>query len=483
MRQQNRLDLDEMARFLMREKYLQPDFSDEELQQAGAMSETVESDTSARDLRALDWLSIDNDDSRDLDQISVAEDLGEGRVRVLVAIADVDARVSKESPIDLRARFNTTTIYTVAQTFPMLPERLCYELTSLGEGRDRAAVVVAFEVTAEGALEKPEIFRAVVRNRAKLTYNGVTAWLEGKSAPETITGRPEMQAQLRLQDAVAQRLRVHREERGALDLETVDARPILRNGSIVDLKDEPQNRAQELIEDLMIAVNGVTAQFLEQQGIPTLRRIVREPLHWRGIVRVAAGFDHNLPSEPDSRALSAFLRERRQADPLRFPDLSLLIIKLMGPGEYVLHRPGATAAGHFGLAVQDYSHSTAPNRRYPDMVTQRLLKATLEGTLSPYPEAELAELAEHCTFKEDMADRVERRIRRTAAAMMLTRSVGDWFKGIVTAVTPKGVYVRILRPPVEGMIGARKRKIEVGDRVTVRLTEVDIDRGYLSFAL
>ena len=482
MRHKNRLDLDEMARFAMREKYLQPEFPEEALQQAEEMPEDIEFDPAARDLRALDWLSIDNDESRDLDQISVAEDLGEGRIRVLVAIADVDSRVSYDSPIDLRARFNTTTVYTVAQTYPMLPERLCYDLTSLVEGQDRAAMVVSFVVNEDGHLDQPEIFRAIVRNKAKLTYNGVTAWLEGKTPPAAIADRPELGAQIRLQDTVAQRLRELREERGALDLRTVDAQPVVRNGSIVDLKDEAQNRAQELIEDLMIAVNGVVAQFLDQQGFPTLRRVVRAPLHWNGIVRVAAGFDRVLPPEPDSRALAAFLRERHRADPLRFPDLSLLIIKLMGPGEYVLHRHGERPVGHFGLAFQDYTHSTAPNRRYPDLITQRLIKAALQGA-APYPEAELAELAEHCTFKEDMADRVERRTRRTAAAMLLTRHVGDWFKGVVTAVTPKGVYVRILRPPVEGMIGARKRKVEVGDRVTVRLTEVDIDRGYLSFAL
>ncbi len=482
MRQQSRVDLSEMAQRVMWERHLRPEFSPEALEQAAGLESPLEESSPLRDLRGLDWLSIDNETSQDIDQISVAEDLGNGRARVYVAIADVDAFVARDSPLDLHARYNTTSVYTVSQIFPMLPERLSHDLTSLREEQDRLAVVVSFVVNDTGLLEDAEIFQATARNKAKLTYGGVTAWLDGSvPMPEALNSIADLPGQLRLQDDVAQRLRARRQEHGALELDTVQPKAVLRNGQVVDLKDEPQNRAEELIEDLMIAVNGATAQFLEQQGFPTLRRVVHIPQRWDSIMRVAAEHGATLPNVPDSRALADFLRQQRQADPLRFPDLSLLVVKLMGPGEYALHLPGEPPAGHFGLAARDYAHSTAPNRRYPDLITQRILKAVLQGRPCPYSEAELAELAQHCTWKEDMADRVERQMQRTAAAVLLSRRVGEWFKAIVTSVTPKGVYARVLHPPVEGMIGSRKRKVEVGERISIRLAGVDVEKGYLDF--
>lgn len=482
-RTQNRIDLSEMARQAMREKYLEPDFSREVLEQAQALTGAAE-DVGARDLRASDWISIDREESLDLDQLSVAEDLGEGRVRVQIAIADVDALVPKDSAIDLHARYNTTSVYTVAETFPMLPKKLAHDLTSLRQDEDRLTVVVSYVVTADGNIETPEIFQAQVRNKAKLTYEGVTAWLEERSPlPEAFQGNSELAQQVRLQDDVTRRLRTRRQEQGALHLRPLKTQAAMRRGVVVGLSEIQQNRAEELIEDLMIAANGVTSQFLEQQGFPALRRVVRTPQNWEGIVRVAVQSRHSLPAVPDSRALAAFLDQRRESDPLHFPDLSLLIIRMLGPGEYVLHQPEEAAAGHFGLAVRDYTHSTAPNRRYPDLITQRLLKAALRGQPAPYSDGELEELAAHCTWKEDMADRVERHMLRSAAAILLSRRIGDRFKAVITSVTPKGVYVRVLRPPVEGMIGSRKRHVEAGEQVSVRLAGVDVEKGYLDFVL
>jgi exoribonuclease II len=480
MRKQNRVDLTEMARQGMREKYLEPDFSEEVLEQAAALTQAADA-PDVRDLRAWNWLSIDLETSQDLDQLSVGEEQNDGRVRMYIAIADVDALVQRDTPLDLHARYNTTSVYTVTHTFPMLPERLSHDLTSLRQDADRLAVVVGFTVTLEGETEAHDIFRACVRNKAKLTYDAVAAWLEERGAmPEILSRMPDVAEQVRLQDRAARSLRVRRQQRGTLELQTLQPQAVIRHGVVSDLRDAPQNRAEELIEDLMIAANAVTAQFLEQHGFPSLRRVVRTPQAWNSLVRISSG---SLPAEPDSQALADFLHRQREADPVAFPDLSLLVVKLLGAGEYVLHSPGTPPVGHFGLAIRDYTHSTAPNRRYPDLITQRLLKAILEKRPCPYSDEELAELGEHCTFKEDMADRVERNILRSAAAMLLSRRVGDWFKGIITSVTPRGVYVRILRPPVEGMIGSRRRNVETGDRVSVRLAGVDIERGYLDFVL
>jgi VacB/RNase II family 3'-5' exoribonuclease len=450
-----------------------------------------------RDLRQLLWCSIDNDDSRDLDQLSVAEALGASGVpgaapapsaaaapiKVLVAVADVDALVAQGSALDSHAGHNTTSVYTAAQIFPMLPEQLSTDLTSLGEGEDRLALVVEMVVEQDGSVSSSAVYRAWVRNQAKLAYNGVGAWIEGKGpAPPRLTAVPGLNGLLRLQDAAAQRLRARRHQRGALELQTLQSRPVFTGDQLTGLEVEVENRAKQLIEDFMIAANGATAQFLAARGLPSMRRVVRTPKRWPRIVELAAGRGEKLPADPDAAALSAFLERQRRKDPLRFPDLSLTVVKLLGSGEYVAEPPGGEAPGHFGLAVRDYTHSTAPNRRFPDVITQRLLKAALAGRTSPYPLAALEALATHCTEKEDDAQKVERRVSKSAAAMLLSSHIGQSYDGVITGASDKGTWVRIFQPPVEGRLVHGLAGLDVGDKVHVRLVLADVDRGFIDFA-
>jgi exoribonuclease-2 len=476
-------DLIEIARQAMVDRGLLPDFSAQvEKELAAITGPAAVSGGSIRDLRPLLWCSIDNDDSRDLDQLSVSEELPGGAVKIYVAIADVDALVTKNSAIDDHAEQNTTSVYTAAQIFPMLPERLSTDLTSLADDQDRLSVVVEMTIQSDGSLSASDVYRAAVHNRAKFAYSGVGAWLEGKGAlPPTAARVPGMDAQLKTQDRVAQVLRERRHEQGALVLETIEPRAVFDGDRVVDLKVEALNRARELIEDFMIAANGVTARYLQGKGIPSLRRVVRSPERWQRIVDVAKDYGENLPPEPDSVALEAFLAKRRKADPLRFPDLSLVIVKLMGAGEYIVEKPGQTAVGHFGLAVRDYTHSTAPNRRFPDMITQRLLKAALSGSPPAYSEAELEELAAHCTEKEDDAEKVERQVRKSAAALLLESRVGERFDGVVTGSSEKGTWVRVFSPPVEGKLVHGFEGVAVGQRVRVKLIGTDFERGFIDF--
>jgi exoribonuclease-2 len=477
----DRADLKKIARRAMADRGLEPDFSRDALDELARIHGPARVPDGVRDRRDLLWVSIDNDDSRDLDQISVAETLPDGTVRILVAIADVDALVTKGSALDAHARKNTTSVYTAAEIFPMLPEKLSTDYTSLSEGEDRLAVVVAMTFASEGTLRSSEIYRAVVRNKAKLAYDAVSVGLEGGEFPDrarSVEGVPE---QLRIQDRVAQTLRTRRHEQGALDLETIEPRAVFENDALVDLRIQEKNRARELIEDFMIAANGVTARFLAERGFASLRRVVRSPERWRKIVAVAAEQGGRLPSEPDAAALEAFLVERRRADPVGFPDLSLTIVKLMGSGEYVVERPGQEPIGHFGLAVRDYTHSTAPNRRFPDLVTQRLLKAALKGEPAAYPPKELTGLAAHCTEQEDDANRVERLVRKAAAALLLERRIGDRFRAVVTGASEKGTWVRIFEPPAEGKLVHGFEGLEVGDRLRVKLISTDVERGFIDF--
>jgi len=477
-------DLRAIARQAMLDRGLEPDFPPAALQQlAGIPGPARERENAIRDLRNLIWCSIDNDTSMDLDQLTVAEKLPVGRVKVLVAIADVDALVKPVSAIDRHARTNTTSVYTAAQIFAMLPEKLSTDLTSLGEGEDRLALVIEMMVAADGSVQESAVYRALVNNHAKLAYRSVAAWLDGKDKmPEKIAKTKGLDEQLRVQDQIAQVMKSVRYLHGALDLETIEPEAVLRDGQVVDLRLERKNRAQELIEDFMIAANGVTAQFLEKRGLPALRRVVRSPERWDRIRKVAEGFADQLPTDPDSRALGAFLARRRQADPLRFPDLSLTIVKLLGAGEYVVQLPGQESAGHFGLAVQDYSHSTAPNRRFPDLITQRLLKAALAGVPLPYDPAELSSLATHCTGQEDAAKKVERQVRKSAAAQLLSGRIGETFDALVTGAAEKGTWVRLLKPPVEGRLTAGHEGVDVGDQIKVQLTSLNIERGFIDFA-
>ena len=479
----SRSDLAEIANQAMLDRGLEPDFSPAARRQLAALpGPSTETGPDARDLRALLWCSIDNDDSRDLDQLSVSEDLGGGSTKILVAIADVDSLVKKGTPIDDHARANTTSVYTAARIFPMLPERLSTDWTSLNPDEDRLAMVTEMLFDRDATLTGSSVYRARVRNKAKLAYDSVAAWLEGKGEePAPARAVPGMDGQLRAQDAVAQKLKERRHEEGALELETLAPKAIFDGEQVVDLRQEAHNRARQLIEDLMIATNGVTARFLASKGLASLRRVVRSPERWQRIVDVAKEEGEHLPPEPDSKALEDFLAKRRRADPVRFPDLSLVIVKLMGAGEYVVERPGGAPIGHFGLAVRDYTHSTAPNRRFPDLVTQRLLKSALDGAPPAYSDSELQDLATHCTEQEDDADKVERQVRKSAAALLLESRIGQRFEAVVTGASEKGTWVRILAPPVEGKLVHGDEGARVGDRLRVKLISTDVDRGFIDF--
>ncbi|MEO6772530.1 MAG: RNB domain-containing ribonuclease [Kofleriaceae bacterium] len=439
-------------------------------------------DEAPSDLRALAWSSIDNEESRDLDQIEVAFRLADNAIRVLVGIADVDALVPKGSPIDQYADANTTSLYTGIHTFPMLPDELSTDRSSLLEdGKDRLAVITEIVVRADGTLDdaQTKIYIARVVNKAKLVYERVGAWLEGHGdAPH---GGPEIAAQLELQDEAAQRLRALRHQHGALDLETIEASPVMKNDHVVDLELQHKNRARELIEDLMIAANGATARYLEQRGRSSMRRVVARPKRWDRIVELAGTFGTQLPVEPDAKALSEFLVQRRTADPTRFADLSLSIVKLLGPGQYVLQRAGDPEQGHFGLAVDDYMHSTAPNRRYPDLITQRLLKASAGGLPAPYSDDELIRIADHCTERENAARKVERTMRKVAAAEFLSSRIGEEFDAIVTGVSAKGTFVRLFQPPAEGRVVRGEHGLDVGDKLRVRLVDTAVAKGFIDF--
>jgi exoribonuclease-2 len=479
----HRSDLADIARRAMREKGLDPDFPKDALQQLTRIEAPArDKDPAIRDLRDLLWASIDNDDSRDLDQLSVAEELAGGSVKVLVAIADVDALVRKGTPLDARAALNTTSVYTAGGVFPMLPEKLSTDLTSLNQDEDRLAVVIEYVVNADGTLGDSSVTRSLVRNKAKLAYDSADLWRDGRGEmPEAMARVPGVDAQIRLQEDVSQRLRRLRYAHGALDLQTIEARAVFDGDEIRDLTVDEQNQPRQLIEDFMIAANGVTARYLEEAGFAALRRVVRSPERWQRIVSVAAEHGFSLPEEPDSKALEEFLAARRKADPLRFPDLSLVIVKLMGAGEYVVELPGKEPVGHFGLAVRDYTHSTAPNRRYPDVITQRLLKAALAHCSSPYSVSELNGLALHCTEQEDAANKVERLVRKSAAALLLETRIGERFDGIVTGASEKGTWARIFRPPVEGKVVRGSEGLEIGDKVSVKLVSTDVERGYIDF--
>jgi VacB/RNase II family 3'-5' exoribonuclease len=472
-----------IARRAMLERGLLPDFSEEIRSQTTAIPRNSASpEPGLRDLRALLWCSIDNDDSKDLDQLSVAESSGDGAVKILVAVADVDGIVKKGSPIDGHARTNTTSVYTAAQIFPMLPEELSTDLTSLGEGEDRPAIVVEMLIQPDGAMTGFDVYRAAVRNHAKLAYDAVAAWLDGNApAPERVVAEAGMEEQLRVQDRVARSLRAARHQRGALGLETVEPLVVFDGERIADLTPLRGNRAKELIEDFMIAANGVIARSLEGKGFPSLRRVLRSPDRWLRILALAADLGERLPPEPSALALEGFLARRRTADPDRFPDLSLAVVKLIGAGEYVLAEPGKTTDGHFGLAVRDYTHSTAPNRRFPDLVTQRLLKAALAGLPAPYASEELGALALRCTEQESNATKVERQVRKSAAALLLATRVGERFDAIVTGASPKGTWVRIFHPAVEGKVVRGFEGLDVGDRVRVELLRTDVERGFIDF--
>jgi VacB/RNase II family 3'-5' exoribonuclease len=473
------LDLVQIARRVLLENGFAPD---EPPGLAGSIPDAVPV-ADVRDLRNLAWSSIDNDDSRDLDQIEVAEPVaGSDSIRVRVGIADVDAFVPRDSEVDRRAAANTTSLYTGVKVFPMLPEILSTDRTSLLPETEHLAVVTEMVIDADGTIDDAQTRISIARvvNHAKLVYERVGAWLEGDRKGEQPPDQ-RIADQVHLQDEVAQRLRRRRHELGALELETIEARPVTKDGTIVDLAVTRKNRARNLIEDLMIAANGATARFLERRGWSSIRRVVRTPKRWDRIVAVAAELGHALPEKPSAFALNAFLEARRAKDPVRFPELSLTVVKLLGPGEYALQRATDPDTGHFGLAVDDYMHSTAPNRRYPDLVTQRLLKACAGGETAPYSDDELAAVAAHCTERENAARKVERTMRKVIAATFLSKRIGDVFDAIVTGVADKGTFVRLLHPAAEGRVVRGEHGMDVGDRVRVKLVDTEPEKGFIDF--
>jgi VacB/RNase II family 3'-5' exoribonuclease len=478
------------AHAAMLEHGFQPDFSQAAQKQLADIlrdppsADSLPGGSDGKDLRGLLWSSIDNDSSKDLDQIEFAEQLPDGRIRVLVGVADVDGTVPIGTALDAHAASETTSVYTGVRTFPMLPVELSEGLTSLNEHADRAAVVTEFCVDAQGVVSDGRIYRALVRNQAQLAYDGVGAWLEGTgAAPAKVAANTELAEQLHLQDAAAQRMVGARFQHGALDLETIETRPVMLAGEAVELVRQKKNRATSLIEEFMVAANGVMARFLDAAKVASLRRVVRVPKRWDRIVEMANALGTTLPAVPDSKALNDFLLSQRTKDPVHFPDLSLAVIKLMGPGEYVMVKPGEESPGHFGLAAQDYTHSTAPNRRFPDVVTQRLLKAVESGAPSPYSADALGQVAARCTLMEDAARHVEREMEKRIAAVVLHPRIGQSFAGIVTGVNQHGTFVRALEPHVEGMVVRGGKGLDVGDRVTVKLVGTNPERGFIDFAV
>ncbi len=480
MTETGRERLREIARRAMVERGLQPDFPPAALAEARAAAPPPVG--SVRDLRGRLWSSIDNDDTRDLDQLAVAEPLPDA-VRVLVAVADVDALVRKGCAVDTHAQLNTTSVYTAAEIFPMLPERFSTDLTSLGEHEERLALVVELTVAQDGTVAESDVYRALVLNQAKLAYDGVGPWLEGAAPPPArVAAVDGLAEQLRLQDRAARAMRELRQQRGALTLETGEAKAVFEGDALADLRSEHKNRARELVEDQMIAANAATARFLDARAMPSLRRVLRPPERWGRIVELAAEWGERLPDQPSAPALQAFLARRRAADPARFADVSLSVVKLLGSGQYELELPGQAPTGHFGLAARDYMHSTAPNRRFSDLATQRLLKAAIARAASPYSNDELAALARQCTEQEDDAAKVERQVSKSAAALLLSSRVGERFDAIVTGASKKGTWVRIDHPAVEGKLVRGADGLDVGARLRVELLEADVERGFIDFA-
>ena len=479
----HRAILQDIARRAMIERGLLPDFSAPALAELGRLqAPTAGNGEPIRDLRKLLWASIDNDDSRDLDQLTVGEAMPGDLAKILVAVADVASVVENGLALDEHARHNTTSVYTAAEIFPMLPEKLSTDLTSLNFNADRLALVVEMVVGPDGSLQGSDIYRARVCSHAKLAYNSVAAWLEGNGPePEAIAAVTGLDENLRLQDRVAQRMKNLRHVHGALSLETLEAKAVFAGDQIRDLDVEEKNRAKEIIEDFMIAANGVTARYLSSRKFLSIRRVVRAPKRWERIVEIAQEHGAKLPEVPDSKALEKFLVKEKAVDPLRFPDLSLAVIKLLGPGEYIAELPGATAPGHFGLAVKDYAHSTAPNRRYTDLITQRLLRAAIAGNPVPYTYDALGALALHCTEAEDAANKVERQVGKSAAALLLEAKIGQHFDAIVTGASDKGTWARLLDIPVEGRVEQGFAGLDVGDRVRLQLMSVNVERGYIDF--
>lgn len=485
--QNHRQILSAIAHQAMLDRGLIPDYSHEimvELNQiqSHAYLHLSDGQNNFRDLRGMLWCSIDDDDSLDLDQLTVAEALPDKTTKIYIAIADVDALVKKDTAIDRRAQHNTATVYTVGRIFSMLPEAISTGLTSLNFDEDRSSVVVEVTINEDGSLKESEIYMAIVKNKAKLAYESVAAWLEGQAEfPPNETAVAGLAENIKLQDEVAQKMKAFRQHQGALSLETIESKPVFIGNQILSMEFASKNRAREIVENFMIVTNGVTARFLSEHNMPSIRRVVSVPSRWERIVEIAARYNHQLPDAPDAKALEAFLIKQRTADPLRFSDLSLSVIKLLGAGAYTATRPEGWPPGHFSLAVKDYGHSTAPNRRFTDLVTQRLLKSVLTKSPQPYSFEELETIAEQCTFAEDAANKVERQVEKSADALLLESRIGEKFIAIITGASTKSTWVRLIALPVEGKLMKTLNHPDVGDRIMVQLVSVDVDKGYIDF--
>lgn len=477
-------NLAELAKRIMLARGLQPEFSKEELQQLSRINEPAPITSKHEDLRSLLWCSIDNDDSRDLDQLTYAEKDSDGKTTIWIAVADVDALVSKDSPIDIHANINTTSVYTPVRIFAMLPEKLSTNLTSLNEGEDRVAIVIKIKIDQTGAIENSTIFQAVVYNYAQLAYDAIGGWLEEKKPlPDKVKKVSELENALKIQHEVAQLLKQRRHDAGSLTLESSEAEVKITNKDEIVIQLSPHNFAHQLIEEFMIAANRSVAQHFSEAKIASLRRVVRIPKYWDKIVDIANKYGEQLPEQPDAKALDKFLIKRKKQDPESFPDLSLTIIKLLGRGEYIVENDQDKSVGHFALALSDYTHSTAPNRRFPDLISQRQYKAFLQGKKSPYTLEELYQLAAHCTQQEDAATKVERQVNKSAAAAYLSSHIGKVFHGIITGVGEKGTWVRIFDPAVEGKIIHGFKGLNIGDKVKVELKYVDVQKGFIDFVI
>jgi VacB/RNase II family 3'-5' exoribonuclease len=478
-----RITLQRIARRVMIERGLEPDFPAAALTELNKITgPATYRPEDAKDLRNLLWCSIDNAESRDLDQLTVAEQLPNNKVRVLVAIADVDALVAAQTDIDIHAGLNTASIYTIAQIFPMLPEKLSTDLTSLGLNDVRCAVIVEMIVDDAGAVQQSDVYCATVCNHAKLDYESVGAWLEGTSPmPQEVAKMEGLADNILLQDRIAQKMKGLRYDHGALEFETIETKPVFDGDKLCEMKAEHKSRSKSLIEDFMIAANGATARYLTAKNFPSLRRVVRTPKRWDRIVELAAEHGFTLPVEADSKSLSQYLKFVKEKDPLHFVDSSLSVLKLLGAGEYLLETPGSSQEGHFGLAVKDYAHSTAPNRRYPDLITHRLLKSAMAGKAVPYSTDQLRQIARHCTLKEDDVRKLERQVEKSASAMLMQSRINETFDAIVTGAAPKGTWIRLFNPHVEGKLVNGFKGMEVGHKLKVRLTEVDIEAGFIDF--
>lgn len=477
-------DLVLLAKQVMLSRGLQPEFSKEVVEQVNKFQQPASMSSHDSDLRSLLWCSIDNDDSKDLDQLTYAEKSADGKYTIWVAIADVDDLVLKNSAVDLHAQINTTSVYTPAVIFPMLPQKLSTDLTSLNENRDRTSLVIKIGLSSDGEMDGSSVFQAAVRNYAQLAYNAVGGWLEERmTIPEKVAKVNGLENALRCQHEVAQILKNKRHSEGALTLESPEVEAKVETDEEIILNPPMHNAAHQLIEEFMICANVVMARSFDDAKIPSLRRVVRIPKRWDRIVEVAHSLGEYLPDTPDPEALNKFLLKRKKLDPISFPDLSLTVIKLLGRGEYVLEISRSKPTGHFGLALSDYTHATAPNRRFPDLIAQRQYKAFLNKQRNVYSEDELYLLASHCTAQEDAAQKVERHMNKAAEAMLLSNQIGKTFDGIITGTDDKGTWVRIFRPPVEGKVVRGFQGLDVGDRVTVKLVSVDIPKGFIDFVL